>query len=132
MNLSGGWKNRIKSTIHTNSRIDALLNDSRRLSISAAASRHSLARIIEDSNDDLKPEAVTFRNRGYGTWSEVNEAFKQTINVEEMKRIIEETTQHQLQKEAFFRTYNPQISNKFSQILSRRILERTKDICTKR
>lgn len=132
MNLSaGGWKNRIKSTIHTNSRIDALLNESRRLSISAMASRRSLARFADDLNDEPKQEVAANRDRACGKWSELNDAFRQAVNVEEMKRIIEETTQQQLQKEVFFRTYNPQISNKFCQILSRRILECTKGLSTR-
>lgn len=142
MNSSGAWKIRIKSTIHTNSRINALLNEPKSIT-TAVRQKHLLrskdsSRGTQDAHYQLHqqyhrkqstfpPSGVT-ENVDTAVESGSGELVNGTINVEHIKRMLERIVGEQMEKETFFRTYNSPISAKFAQILSREILERVKEL----
>lgn len=142
MDSTGGWKSRIKSTIHTNSRIDALLNEPK--SFTTAVRQKYLLRSKENrTSQDAQYHQL--HQQYYRKQSTVNriantdnddtaverkrdELVNGLINVEYIKRMLERIVDEQMEKESFFRTYNSPISAKFCQILSREISERIKEL----
>lgn len=126
MSSASGWKSRIKSTIHTNSRIDALLKDSKRPSITALIRQRKSDRSIGETSEKVEHEETPHQNF-IEKWNSITKSFERIVNVEEIKRTIGTVTQEQFEREIFFRTYNPQISSKFCQILSRKLLEKIKE-----
>lgn len=141
MNSTGVWKSRIKSTIHTNSRINALLNEPKSF-LTAVRQKHLLR---PKENRSLQDAQYQLHQQFYGKQSAVNqiaiaenvdtpaepkkdELVNGAINVEHIKRMLERIVEEQMEKESFFRTYNSPISAKFCQILSREILERIKEL----
>lgn len=139
MNSSGAWKSRIKSTIHTNTRINALLNEPK--SFSTAVGQKHLLRSKENHASQDAPHRQYHRKHSTVPQIGVNENSDLTavehkrrelvngvINVEHIKRMLECIVEEQIEKESFFRTYNSPISAKFCQILSREILERIKEL----
>lgn len=111
-----GWKTKIQSTMHTNSRMNALLND--QFNLLSLGKKKNLSRlkevlqetIITDSAEPMEEKAVV----------------EPKVNIEEIYRILKSTIEDQLKTEKFFHTYNSQISSKFCQILSREIRGRIK------
>lgn len=143
MNSTGAWKSRIKSTIHTNSRIDALLNEPK--SFTTAVRQKHLLRSKENRSSQQDAQYHQLHQQYYRKQSALNqiaiannddtaverrrdELVNGLINVEHIKRMLERIVDEQMEKENFFRTYNSPISAKFCQILSRKILERIKEM----
>ncbi|XP_037048911.1 tctex1 domain-containing protein 1-like isoform X2 [Bradysia coprophila] len=113
----GGWKNKIQSTIHTNTRMNALLND-----------QFNLLSLGKKKNLNRLKEALQETHQGSESVEpdEVKPKGDPKVNVEEIYRILQSTIEEQLKTDKFFQTYNAQISSKFCQILSREIRGRIK------
>lgn len=148
MNSTGVWKSRIESTIDTNSRINALLNEPK--SFTTAVRQKHLLRSKDNNNHSnctsqdaqhyhhhqhqhlRKPSAanhiVVDENAANALEQNKGKLVNGSVNVEHIKRLLEQIVEDQLQKENFFRTYNSPISAKFCQILSREVLEQIKDL----
>lgn len=126
MTSVGGWKNRITSTMHTNSRMNDLLNEN--MSLMSLGKKKNLHRIKEAMQAEAISAAQT--SAGGETSSSDKDAKKNDQitkpSADQMNRIIKETIYEQLSEEKFFATYNSQISSKFCQILSREIIRRIK------
>lgn len=144
MNSTGAWKIRIKSTISTNSRINALLNEPK--SFTTLVRQKHLLRTKENRNAyDAQQQLHQQYHRKQSAVHQIAiadnaatatatvepqkcEIVNGTINVEHIKRLLEGIVEEQMDKENFFRTYNSPISAKFCQILSREILNRLKEL----
>ncbi|KAJ6643570.1 hypothetical protein Bhyg_08533 [Pseudolycoriella hygida] len=112
----GGWKNKIQSTIHTNTRMNALLNDQfNLLSLGKKKNINRLKEALQETQRDESTEPT-----------DVKPNTDPKVNVDEIHRILQSTIEEQLQTDKFFQTYNSQISSKFCQILSREIRSRIK------
>lgn len=113
----GGWKNKIQSTIHANTRMNTLLNDQfNLLSLGKKKNLNRLKEALQEAQqgaDSVEPDETTPKT-------------DPKVNVEEIYRILQDTIEEQLQTDKFFQTYNSQISSKFCQILSREIRSRVK------
>lgn len=113
----GGWKNKIQSTIHANTRMNVLLND--QFNLLSLGKKKNLSRLKEALQEaqqrveSVEPEVVAPKK-------------DPKVNIEEIHRILQSTIEEQLQTDTFFQTYNSQISSKFCQILSREIRSRIK------
>lgn len=141
MNSTGAWKSRIKSTIHTNTRINALLNEPKSFT-TAVGQKHLLRSKENHASSDAqhrqyqrKQSTVQVHQIGVTDNTDLTavehkrgELVNGVINVEHIKRMLECIVEEQIEKESFFRTYNSPISAKFCQILSREILERIKEL----
>lgn len=148
MNSSSGiWKSRIKSTIHTNSRINALLHEPKSF-LTAVRQKHVLLSREYRSGQDAQHQLHQQLHRKQSVFHHTiggegaiggggddddeeprrDELVNGVINVEHIKRMLEHIVEEQMDKETFFRTYNSPISMKFAQILSREILERMKEL----
>lgn len=120
MAVLGGWKNRITSTMRTTSRMNGLLNDS--LSLMTLSKKKNLSRIKEaQSQQENTVDSATREAELSATGKS-----KVKYSPDELNKIIRETIYEQMAEEKFFQTYNPQISSKFCQILSREIIRRIK------
>lgn len=144
MNSTGAWKSRIKSTISTNSRINALLNEPKSFTTavrqkhllrpkdnrSAHDAQHHLHQQYHHKQSAMHQLAIADNIATTTTSVEPkdSEIVNGAINVEHIKRMLERTVHDQMDKENFFRTYNSPISAKFCQILSREILNRLKEM----
>lgn len=139
MNSTGAWKSRIKSTIHTNTRINALLNEPKSFTTAVGqkhllrskenyASQDALHRQYHRKQSTVHQIGVTDNTDHIAVEHERRELVNGVINVEHIKRMLECIVAEQIEKESFFRTYNSPISAKFCQILSREILERIKEM----
>lgn len=113
----GGWKNKIESTIHTNTRMNALLND--QFNLLSLGKKKNLNR-LKDALHETRQGTESVEP------GEAKANVNPSINVEEIKRILKSTIEEQLKTDKFFQTYNSQISSKFCQILSREIRGRIK------
>lgn len=117
-----GWKTRITSTMRTNSRMNALLNDS--MNMMNLMKRKNLNRLRAASSaghefgDGVNPPGESF----------IDADTCRKANMERIQRIIQQTIEDQMNEEKFFRIYNSQISAKFCQILSREIKGKVKEL----
>lgn len=117
----GGWKTRITSTMHTNSRMNDLLNEN--MSLMSLGKKKNINRIKEA----MQAESVSGQIEDIISDKDANKNDQVTKpSADQMNRIIKETIYEQLNEEKFFATYNSQISSKFCQILSREIIRRIK------
>lgn len=113
----GGWKSKIQSTMHNNSRMNTLLND--QFNLLSLGKKKNLSRLKEALQETQQMcESVEP--------DEVNPVLGPKVNVSEIRQILQSTIEEQLKTDKFFQTYNSQISSKFCQILSREIRGRIK------
>lgn len=116
-----GWKNRIATTMRTNNRMNALLNDS--MSILNLVQKKNLRRL----------RAVSMALAG--SCDGVNAVHIAPIDADTCRkpdmdlihRLIKTTIEEQMSSEKFFSIYNSQISAKFCQILTREIKDKIKE-----
>lgn len=107
--------------MRTNSRMNALLNDS--MSIMNLIKKKNLIRLRAASTangeftDGINPIGI----------QPINADTCRKANMDLIHRIIRTTVEEQLVTEKFFSIYNPQISTKFCQILTREIKDRIKE-----
>lgn len=113
----GGWKTKITSTIRSNARMNALLNDS--VTLVSLGKKKNLSKYREALQQETQSN-VSSESK------DDNALTQKKPNIEQIYRILQETVAEQLNGETFFRTYNSQISPKFCQILSREIRTRIK------
>lgn len=116
-----GWKNRIATTMRTNSRMNALLNDS--MTILNLVQKRNLKRLravsmaMAESCDGVNPVKV----------SPIDADTCRKADMDLIQRIIRTTIEEQMLTEKFFCIYNSQISAKFCQILTREIKDKIKE-----
>lgn len=113
-----GWKTRITSTMKTNSKINALLNDS--LNLMSLVKKKNLIKLkdkLRNNNDDMEL-IVRLKHLKFDDNDPLTTL---KISSEKLFGILVETINDQLNIDTFFYTYNSQISSKFCQILSREI-----------
>lgn len=115
----GGWKTRITSTMRTNSRMNALLNDS--LNLMTLGKKKNLNK-LKEAMQETSPSVMSTESK-----EELNET-EPRPNIEEVRRVLKDTVNEQLHEEKFFQTYNSQISAKFCQILARELRNRLKQL----
>lgn len=115
----GGWKTRITSTMRTNSRMNALLNDPVNLmSLGKKKNLNKFKEMIQETQSNVSSS----ESKDESAVAEIKP------NIQQIYRILEQTIADQLKEEKFFRTYNSQISGKFCQILAREIRSRIKEL----
>lgn len=131
----GGWKTRITSTMRSNNRMNAMLNESSvNLASLMTGKKKNLAKLKEaiaasgggggGGGVGIPAGSVVGSTDGRESCATVADIPKP--NMDEIYRILEETICRQLNGEKFFQTYNSQISAKFCQILVREIRNKVK------
>lgn len=127
----GGWKTRITSTVRSNNRMNALLNETsvNLASLMMAGRKKNFAKLkeaIASGGAHPNPQSSDTSTDGHESGAMVVADDVPKPNMEEVRRLLEETVCRQLQGDKFFQTYNSQISNKFCQILVREIRNQVK------